>query len=365
MKLLCEKTDLVNIVNIVQKAVPTKTTYPMLEGILVKADEKLVLMGNDLEIGIECTMDAQIYEKGEVVVDARIFGEIIKRMPNHQVSIEKVENENIIITCKKSRFEINGMDSENFPRIPEINGDKSIKISQSHIKNMINQTIFAVGDDESHPVLKGVNIETKDNILNFVAIDGFRLALRKNLFEDIDTNINVVVPRKTLSEIAKILEHVEEDVNINVSENQIMFDTGNTKVVSRLLEGEYFNYENVIPDEYETRIVINKKELLNSIERASILILGEETKYPINILLKQDKMLITANTNKGNAREEIDVEIKGNDIEVKFNPRYFIEALREINEEYVDVSFSSDVGPCVIKSIDKDTFVYMLLPLRK
>jgi DNA polymerase-3 subunit beta len=365
LKIICEKNELVNAISIVQKAVPSKTTYPILQGILLRADETLELTGNDLEIGIECIIDAEIYEKGEVIIDSRIFGEIIRRMPNTKVNIEKDENENIIITCKNSRFEIKGTKGESFPRIPEIKREKSLKVCQAVIKDMISQTIFAVGEDENRPILNGVNIESKNGLLTFVAIDGFRLALRKYIIEDVDADINVVVPGKTLSEIAKILEPTDEDVTIYVAENQIMFDMGNTKVVSRLLEGEYFNYENVIPDEYETKILINRKEFLDSIERASILISSDGTRYPINIALKHDKMIITTNTNIGSAREEIKIEVEGNDIEAKFNPRYFIEALKEIDEENIDVSFNSDVGPCIIKSVDKDTFVYMLLPLRK
>jgi DNA polymerase-3 subunit beta len=283
------------------------------------------------------------------IIISRIFGEIIRRMPNTKVNIEKDENENIIITCKNSRFEIKGTKGESFPRIPEIKREKSLKVCQAVIKDMISQTIFAVGEDENRPILNGVNIESKNGLLTFVAIDGFRLALRKYIIEDVDADINVVVPGKTLSEIAKILEPTDEDVTIYVAENQIMFDMGNTKVVSRLLEGEYFNYENVIPDEYETKILINRKEFLDSIERASILISSDGTRYPINIALKHDKMIITTNTNIGSAREEIKIEVEGNDIEAKFNPRYFIEALKEIDEENIDVSFNSDVGPCIIK----------------
>ncbi len=365
MKIICKKNELVNAISTVQKAVPSKTTYSILQGILLKANDKLELTGNDLEMGIECTIDAEIYEEGEVVINSKLFGEIIRRMPNSDVNIEKDENDNILITCKNSRFEIKGTKGESFPRIPEIKREKSLRVCQAVVKDMIRQTIFAVGQDENRPILNGINIESKNGLLTFVAIDGFRLALRKYIIEDVDADINVVIPGKTLSEIAKILEPTDKDVTIYVTENQIMFDMGNTKVVSRLLEGEYFNYENVIPDEYETKIKINTKEFLDSIERASILISSDGSRYPINISLKYDKMIITTNTNMGNAREELAIEVAGNDIEVKFNPRYFIEALKEIDEENIDVSFNSDIGPCIIKSVDKDTFVYMLLPLRK
>lgn len=365
MKIICEKNKLADAISIVQKAVPSKTTYPILQGILLKAKENcLELTTNDLEMGVECRINADIQETGQVVIDAKLFGEIVRRMPNSKVSIEE-SNENIVITCKKSRFEIKGTKAESFPEIPEIDKGSPLKVCQAVIKDMIRQTIFAVGEDENRPILTGVNIESKSGLLTFVSIDGFRLALRKYNIDDIDNKISVVVPGKTLNEIAKILEPVEDEVVIYTAKNQIMFDMGNTRIVSRLLEGEYINYENVIPEEYESRIRVSKKEFLDSIERVSILVTSDGTSFPININLNFDKIVITTNTPSGNAREEIATEVIGSDLEIKFNPRYFIEALRVIDEEYVDVLFSSDVGPCIIKSVDKDTFLYMLLPLRK
>lgn len=364
MKIICEKNKLVNAINIVQRAVPSKTT-PILEGILLQADENLKLTGNDLEMGIECVIDAEILEKGEVVIDSKLFGDIIKKMPNSNVNIEKDEKENVKITCKNSKFEIKGKPGESYPRIPEIEKDKSLKVCQAVMKDMIRQTIFAVGEDENRPILTGVNIEAKNGLLTLITIDGFRLALRKYIIDDIDTDMNVIVPGKTLGEIGRILEPVDDEITIYAAKNQIMFDVGDTKVVSRLLEGEYFKYDNLIPEEYETKIRINTKDFLDSIERVAILISSGEATYPINVLLNFDKVIITTNTNIGNAREEIMIEVIGNDMEVKFNPKYFIEALRVIDEENINVAFSSDVGPCVIRSVDKDTFTYMLLPLRK
>jgi len=366
LNLVCKKEELTSAISTVQKAVPSKTTYPILEGILLKAKgDCLVLTANNLEMGIECRIKADVKEEGEIVIESRIFGEIIRRMPDAEISIEE-KNDNVKITCKNSKFEIKGTRAENFPIIPEIEKEKTLKVCQAVIKDMIRQTIFAVGEDENRPILTGVNIEAKNGVLTFVSIDGFRLALRKYHIEDKNVDINVIVPGKILNEIGKILAPVEDEVSIYISKNQIMFDTGNTKILSRLLEGEYFNYENVIPEEYESKLLrISKKELLNSIERASILITSDGARFPITITLNVDKVVITTNTNLGSATEEIYTEVTGNNIYIKFNPRYFIEALRVIEEEFIDVLFSSDMGPCIIKSVDKDTFIYLLLPLKK
>ncbi|HOJ11834.1 MAG TPA: DNA polymerase III subunit beta [Clostridiales bacterium] len=365
MKIFCNKDDLVNAINTVQKAVPAKTTLPILQGIMVKAEDNLKLTANDLEMAIECSIKAEIIEKGSIVIDSKLFGEIIRRMPNSEVHIEVDNEENIKIDCKNSKFEIKGTKSEGFPGIQEIQEDISLKASQSVIRDMIRQTIFAVGEDENRLILTGSLIECKNGLLTFVSIDGFRLALRKCIIEDQTAKISVIVPGKTLNEISKILNPVEDDVNIYASKSMIMFDMGDTKVVSRLLEGEYFKYENVIPEEFETKIRINKKELQDSIERASLLISSDGSRYPVTLLLKSDKLIITTNTQIGNAREEINIDIWGDELEIKFNPRYFIDSLKAIEEENVDVMFSSDVGPCILKSVDKDTFIYMILPLRK
>lgn len=365
MKISCNKKDLEGVINVVQKAIPAKTTYPILEGILMKAEGDCIkLVANNLEMAIECKLNANISEEGEVVIDSKLFGEIIRRMPDSEVYMEE-KNENITISCNKSRFNIKGNKAGSFPVIPELKKDNPLKVCKAVIRDMIRQIIFCVGEDKNRPILTGVNIEAKNGILSFVAIDGYRLALKRYAIEDESTNISIVVPGKTLNEIGKILEPVEDEMEIYIEENQVMFDMGNIKVVSRLLEGEYINYESVIPEEYESRVRINKKDFLDSIERASILALGENTRYPINIKLELEKIFISTNTPIGNSIDEILTEVDGNEMEIKFNPRYFIEALRVIEEEYVDVLFSSDIGPCVMKSVDKDTFLYIVLPLRK
>ncbi len=222
-----------------------------------------------------------------------------------------------------------------------------------------------LGTDDNRPILKGSLVECKNNEISLVSIDGFRLALRKNEINNDNINFNVVVPGKTLNEIVKILQSSDEDVNIYNSSNQIMFDIGNCKVVSRLLEGEYLNYRSLIPQEYQTKIKVKSKDILSSIERASLITM-EEKKYPVKFNLSDDKIVIFSNTDVGAVREELKVEMDGNKMEIGFNPRYFIDALRAIEDEEIEIFFSSNIGPCTIKPLEKEkeNFNYMILPVR-
>lgn len=363
MKVVCSRENLIEGINIVQKAVSSKTTLPILEGILLEASDTFKLTGNDLEIGIESIIEADIQNIGSVVLNSRMFGDIIRRLPDSEVLIDVKENNHVIIECENSHFELKGLPAAGFPAIPNIKKENALLINQKLIRDMIKQTIFAVSYDENRPILTGSLIEYKNRSLSIVSIDGYRLALRKN---DIESNLqefNVVIPGKTLNEIVKILQPVDKDITIYNSENQIMFDIGNCRVVSRLLEGEYLNYKGIIPQDFETKIKVNTKELLSSIERASLLTL-EEKKYPVKFNISDDKFIITSNTEIGAVREELNVDMEGNKLDIGFNPRYFIEALKVIEDEIIHISFTSNVGPCVINPYDSDKYCYLILPLR-
>lgn len=363
MKFICSKENLIEGINIVQKAVSTKTTLPILEGILIQAENKLKLTGNDLEIGIECYVEADVMQQGSIVLNSKMLGDIIRKLPNSEVSVELKDNNMIIIECEKSHFELKGIPSAGFPAIPSIVKENSLDVSQKTVRDMIKQTIFAVSMDENRPILTGSLIECKSNQVTFVSIDGFRLALRKSEAHGEIKDFSVVIPGKTLNEISKILQPLDEIVNIISSNNQIMFDFGNCKVVSRLIEGEYLNYRSIIPQDFETKIRVNTKEMLSSIERASLLTM-EEKKYPVKFSISDDKLVISSNTELGAVREEIRVDTTGNNMDIGFNPRYFMDALKVIEEDTVDVFFTSNVGPCTIRPVEKEIFAYMILPVR-
>jgi len=365
MKIICSKEDLINGINIVQKAVSSKTTLPMLEGMLLEAMGELKLTGNDLEIGIECFVNADVRQPGSIVLNSRIFGDIVRRLPDSEVMIE-VKGQNLVtIECDNSYFEIKGLNPTGFPALPSIEKENAFKISQKIVRDMIKQTIFAVSIDENRPILTGSLIEYKNKELTFVSIDGFRLAMRRCVLENDAPDLSVVVPGKTLNEIAKILQPVDDEISIYNSNNQILFDMGDCKVVSRLLEGEYLNYRGIIPKDHEVKIRVITNELLSSIERASLVITMEERRYPVRFNISDDVLVITSNTDVGAVREEIRVDMTGGKMDIGFNPRYFIEALRVIEDEKVDIYFTSNVGPCTIRPVEGDSYAYMILPVRR
>ncbi len=363
MKVTCSKFNLVNGINTVQKAVSSRSTLPILEGILLEAGENIKLTGNDLEIGIECLVEGKVHEEGAVVINSRMFGEIARKLPDSEVLIETTENNTVVIECDKSHFEIKGLSASGFPAIPEIEKKNSLKTTQQAVKDMIRQTIFAVSSEESRTVLTGSYISCKDGELTFVSIDGYRLALRKRKVGQENQGFSAIVPGKTLNEISKILESSDEELNIYGSSNQIMFEMKNCKVVSRLLEGEYLNYNSMFLKDHDAKVRVRTQDLLSCMERAS-LISVEEKNVPVILTIGGDKMVVSSNTSIGKVREEIDVEHEGKDMTIGFNPRYYIEALRVIDDEYVDILFSSEIGPCMIRPTEGESFTYLNMPVR-
>jgi len=370
MKIICSKVKLLEGINIVQKAVSAKTTLPILEGILIEAGDRVKLTSNDLEIGIECYVESDVREQGSIVLNARMFGEIIRKFPDAEVLIEVKENNNVIIECENSIFEIRGLDAEGFPALPTVERKDGIKISQGMLKDMIRQTIFAVSTDENRPMLTGSLFEYKDGKFTIVSIDGYRLAMR--CFEPENSGETsggaerkLVIPGKTLNEIAKILQPVDDELYIYAAGNQILFDMGNCIVTSRLLEGEYLNYMSIFPKDHETKVRVNTKELLSCFERASLVITSEERRYPVNLDITEEKMVITANTEAGNVREELRIDMEGKRLEISFYHKFFIEALRVIENEMIDIYFTTSLGPCTIKPLQGNDFAYLILPIRR
>lgn len=364
MKVISSKELLVNAINIVQKAVSSKNNIALLDGILLEAAGEIFKMtGNDLEIGIECKVNADIRREGSIVLNSRIFGDIIRKMPDSEIMIELLDNNDVLIESENSLFKIKGSPSGDYPLLPEIEAEKSFKLSQKTAKDMIRQTIFSVGDDENREILTGSLIESNENELVFVAIDGHRMAVRKMANGTQNTNFKVVVPGKTLNEISKILEPEDSEVEIFTSKNQILFKIDNCKVTSRLLEGEYLNYKSILTDENETKIRLKTKELLSSIERAALISINEK-KYPVRFDIEDDFLVISSSTEIGNVRDKITIDMEGKNMIIGFNPRYFLEALKVIDDDFIDIYFNSDIGPCTIRPVETDEFAYMILPVR-
>jgi DNA polymerase-3 subunit beta len=364
MKFFCEKEKLLLGLNIVQKGVSSKTTLPILEGILIETMENSIkLTSNDLEIGIECIIDANVKEQGAIVIESKMFGDIVRRLPDAEILIYLDEEGLFTIDCEGALYKLSSLDHNDFPRLPEIKANDSISIKQSIIKDMIKQTLFAASVDENRPIFTGCLLEVKENNLNMVAVDGFRLSFRNNPFEGEGKDFSAVIPGKTLNEILKILQSNEEQISINISKNQVLFEMERCKIVSRLLEGEFLNYKNAIPVEKETRIKVSKSNLLSAFERI-YLITREEKKYPVKMKIENNKLNIICSSTLGNAKEDIIIETEGKDIEIGFNPKYFIDALKAIEDEEIYADFTTNMAPCVIKPIKEEKFIYMILPVR-
>jgi len=362
MKLICTKDAIYEKVNMVQKAVPQKSTIPMLEGILLKADSNLVMTASSAEIGIECSVKADVLQKGSVIVNAKIFSDIIRKLPDAEFVLEVTDNA-VKIDSENSSFRITGIPPEGYPKLQFPESEESFSVAHKKFCDIIKNTTFAASVDENKPILTGVLLETFNDVLTAVAVDGCRLALRRCKCQQSCPDMKMIVHSKTLSEIARMPQDSSQSINIYAKDNKAFFEVKDSKIVSRLLEGEYLKYGNVIPDTFDTKITVQTQQFLLSMERVA-LVSEDDKKHPVIINIANNKMEISCNTSIGSAREELVVDKLGKDIEIGFNPKYFIDAVKAIDDESIEMSFSSEVGPCVINPIEGDEYVYMMLPVR-
>ena len=363
MKLLFNKSSLLQGVNIVLKAVPSRTTMPILECILIDATtHEIKFTTNDMELGIETKVKGEIIEKGKIAIDAKMFSDIVRKLPDNEVMIETDSNFNAIITCEKSKFNISSKSGDDFSYLPYIEKEKYITISQFGLKEVIRQTIFSISDNESKKLMTGELFEVNNNILKVVSLDGHRISIRKVEIEGNDNSIKVVVPGKTLIEISKILSsEVEDKVNIFFTNNHILFEFDDTIVVSRLIEGEYFKIDQMISSDYETKVVINKKEFLNCIDRATLLV-REGDKKPIIINITDGSVELKVTSPLGSMNEEIDITKEGKDILIGFNPKFLMDALRVIDDEEINIYLVNSKAPCFIRD-NEEKYIYLILPV--
>ncbi|MCG8501434.1 MAG: DNA polymerase III subunit beta [Firmicutes bacterium] len=365
MKLSCEKNILLENINIVQKAVSPKSTLPILEGILLEADENLKLTGNDLELGIECTVEATIEQKGSVVLSSKIFGEIIRKLPNDIVNIEVEDNHHTTIKCGNSEFNIMAITASEFPELPSVQKEESaLIIPQQKLRSMIRETIFAVGTNENKLILTGSLIEIENKELTIVSVDGYRLALRKEIIDHAEGQISFVVPGKTLNEISKIIKEDDQDIAIYTTDKHVLFEFDNCRIVSRLLEGEFLNYKQIIPAEHSLTVKASAKPLIDSIERAALIITSDNKKYPVRLNIEMDKIVISCITDMGNVQDSIGVETLGEDLEIGFNHKYLLDALKTCDCDEVLLEFNNSLSPCIIKPVEGNAFIYLVLPVR-
>lgn len=363
MKIVCTKSSLLNGVQIVSKAVSNKTTMSILECILVdtRAGE-IKLTANDMELGIETVIDGEIIEKGIIALDAKIFLEIVRKLPDNDITIETDDFYKTTITCEKSKFNIIGKSGEDFSFLPDIEKNDCVVISQFTLKEVIRQTIFAIADNDNNKLMTGELFEINDNTLKVVALDGHRISIRRILLKNSYGYKKVVVPGKTLNEISKILSgDMDKDVSIYFTDKHILFEFDSTIVVSRLIEGEYFRIEQMLSNDYETRVRINKKELLNCIDRATLLV-KEGDKKPVIISVLEGMMKLKMNSTVGSMDEEIDIDKEGKDLMIGFNPKFLIDSLRVIEDEEINIYMVNPKAPCFIRNAE-ETYIYVILPV--
>ena len=365
MKLTFQKAALLNGINIVLKAVPSKTTMPILECILIDASTDVIkLTGNDMELGIETKVEGNILEKGKIALDAKLFSEITRKLSDgdSMVTIESDEKYNTTITCDNSVFWIQGKDGDEFSYLPYIEKNKYICLSQFTLKELIRQTIFSISVNDSNKMMTGELFEVNGDSLRVVSLDGHRMAIRKILLKDTYENTKVIVPGKTLNEISKILTgDNEKEVQIYFGANHILFEFDQTHVVSRLIEGDYFKISQMLSNDYETKVSINKKEFLDSIDRANLLI-REGDKKPIIINILNGLLQVNVNSAIGALNEDIDIDKEGKDIMIGFNPKFLMDALRVIDDENVTMYLVNHKSPCFIRD-KEENYIYLILPV--
>lgn len=363
MKIICSKANLAKGVGIVSKAVPSKTTMPILECILIDASTDVIkLTANDMELGIETRINGEIIERGIIALNAKIFSEIVRKLPDNDIVIETDSNNQTSITCEKAKFNIAAQSGEDFSYLPMIEKEYFITLSEFTLKEVIRQTIFSIADNDTNKMMTGELFEIQDNTLRVVSLDGHRISIRKIDLKDSYGQRKVIVPGKTLQEISKIISgEAEKSVDIAFTKNHIVFEFDNTIVVSRLIEGDYFKIDQMLSSDYETKVKINKKEFLDCIDRATLLI-KEGDKKPIIINIGEFAMELKIKSQIGSMNEEIEISKEGKNLMIGFNPKFLIDALRVIDDEEVELYFMNAKAPCFIKD-EQQSYIYLILPV--
>ncbi len=372
MKILCEKSVLLDIINTVQKAVSSKAVMPILECIKIDADAsgKLVVTANNLDICIEFTTECNIPEGGSIALSSRMFGDIVRRLPDMEVDLHVNESNNVTtIKCGKSEFNIQGLSAHEYPEIPEVQESYRLSMKQNVLKKMIRKTVFAVSQNEARkPILTGSLFEIDTGVLSVVATDGYRLAIIKEVVDASLEPKSFVIPGFTLRELLKVLRDDEENVDIIVSDRHVMFDFGEFKIVTRLLEGKFINYRPVLTTPNSIIVNTNARSLADSLDRAALIINDDMTakaeKLPVILNITTDKIEITCMTSRGKVYDAIDVSASGDDLEIGFNYRLLLDALKGCEDDDIKMQFSNPRSSCFINSTTDDSYTYMILPVR-
>lgn len=364
MKIICSKSNLLQGINIVSRAVSSHSTLSILECILIEVSpDEIKLTANDMELGIETTIVGDIEDNGRIALNAKLFSEIVRKLPDNNVTIETDEYNQATITCEKAKFRIAGKSGEDFPALPEVEKDSCFTMSQFALRNMITQTIFSISDNDNNKMMTGESLIVNNNKVRIASLDGHRISIRYvELKDTYNSESKIVIPGKTLSDISKIVTgNVYDDVHIYITDKHVLFEFDRTKVVSRLIEGDYFNIDQMLTDDYETKIEINKSELLNCIDRATLLVRDSDSR-PIIITIEGSNVELDISSDIGSMREDIETKKEGKDIRIGFNPKFLMDVLKAIDDETVSIYFVNHKAPCFVKNENKD-YIYIILPV--
>ncbi|MBQ9030637.1 MAG: DNA polymerase III subunit beta [Parasporobacterium sp.] len=362
MKITCLKSNLMNGINIALRAVPSKTTMPILESFLITAQDDIRITSNDNDMGIRTEIEGIVNEPGRIAVEARLFSEIIRKLPDNEVFIESLDHYRIRITCEELVFQISGNDPDEFPELPETGSTRKIHISEFTLKEMIRQTIFSIAVNDSNMLMKGELFSIKGDNLKVVSLDSHRISIRNEKLPVSYESSDVIVPGKTLNEISRILSgNLEDMVEIEFDKRFIKFSFNGTLVISRLIEGEFFDVERMISSDYSTEVRINKNDFMNDIDRA-ITLTREGDKKPVILEIRDSFINMDINSTIGSMSDRIPASKTGNDLVIGFNPKFFMDALRVIDDEEVAMYFVNSNAPCFIRN-DAGDYVYIILPV--
>ncbi|MDL2232550.1 DNA polymerase III subunit beta [Ruminococcaceae bacterium OttesenSCG-928-L11] len=364
MKFICNKTLLSDAVTNVSRVIPSKSSIPALEGIQIKARTgELMLTGYDMESGITTTIEAAVEQEGEIVLSARLFSEMIRKMAGEDVSVSVGDKYLTEVKSGLTEFTILGIPADEFPELPDVQGGNGISMTQSVMKSMIDQTLFAVATTDTKPVHTGSLFDMKSDSLTLVSVDGYRLALRNTALKDgVDTSF--VVPGKVLSEISKLLkDDEEEEASLMVAGRHIVFHIGRYSVVSRLLEGEFLDYHSSIPSGGDTQVIVSTRALIDSVERASLLI-SDKLRSPLRVVFDSGKIRISCSTSIGKFQDEVECELSGPTVEMGFNNKYLLDALKASGSDEVRIQISGALSPIKVLPIQGEEYLFLVLPVR-
>ena len=365
MKFSCEKALLQSAINIASRTVAQKSSIPALEGLLLQTGSDLTISGYNMQTGIRTTVSADVSAEGEIVLNARLFGDIIRKMPDDVVVFTADDRQMVHLSCGDADFDILGLSAADYPELPVVEDDYGFAMQQKVLRDMIEQTSFAVSTNESRPVHTGALFEIADSGLSMVAVDGFRLAYRKEPLERLEGGaFSFVAPGNALNEVQKICEETDDLAEVTLGRRHILFTVGGTQLICRRLEGEFLDYRNAIPRKNPIAVTVETRALINSIDRVSVVI-SDKLKSPVRCIFDHDKVMLSAKTGNGEAKDVCRIMGDGNGLEIGFNNRYLIDALRYAPADAVRIELNTGVSPAIIVPVDgQDHFLYMVLPVR-